>query len=512
MRSVLPWLPRGQARLVGRRDRRLPCASLRSRAAHDLREHRAPAQCASARVRACDQRTLRDPSLLVAATGTRRATTRALLDEAIELRLVADRPLGLFLSGRHRLRDDRVPARGNRASAAALVLGGVSGFAPRRKRGRGGDRARAARCPTSGSSCPRRSATTSREIVATLDEPFADPSSFPTWYLARGTERHVKVVLGGDGGDELFAGYKRVAKHLRNGVARHACACRCPCCRTCAPRAGARRSASSPSIGSPRTRCASRASRPTSGASCSRARDDCPRTTGARRTSTPRRRDDRLLRWDFANYLPEYVLRKADLATMAHGLELRAPLLDHRFVEAVLALPRARRASRRPPKLFLARLAPELERAGRVHAQEARLQSAARRLAQGRLARSPAGASRHRSRSSTARSARRRTRAGDDRRLRQDSLAGRADPVARHPRREPAPACGAGAPMAGSRAPMRYRERRAGARALGLAPAQAAGDAAAHPGAASPAARRHADADRAAREAARAVSRRPRSR
>jgi asparagine synthase (glutamine-hydrolysing) len=70
-------------------------------------------------------------------------------------------------------------------------------------------------------------------------------------------------------------------------------------------------------------------------------------------------RIDRLMRFDFANYLPEYVLRKADLATMAHGLELRAPLLDHRFVEAVLALPQAQRYTR-PPKLFLARLAPEL--------------------------------------------------------------------------------------------------------------------------------------------------------
>jgi asparagine synthase (glutamine-hydrolysing) len=72
---------------------------------------------------------------------------------------------------------------------------------------------------------------------------------------------------------------------------------------------------------------------------------------------------DRLLRWDFANYLPEYVLRKADLCTMAHGLELRAPLLDHRFVEAVLALPAAQRFTT-PPKRYLATLAPELERLG----------------------------------------------------------------------------------------------------------------------------------------------------
>src|SRR5262249_19542878 len=70
-------------------------------------------------------------------------------------------------------------------------------------------------------------------------------------------------------------------------------------------------------------------------------------------------RVDKLMRWDFANYLPEDVLRKADLATMAHGLELRAPLLDHRFVEAVIALAPSQRYTK-PPKLFLAQLAPEL--------------------------------------------------------------------------------------------------------------------------------------------------------
>jgi asparagine synthase (glutamine-hydrolysing) len=52
-------------------------------------------------------------------------------------------------------------------------------------------------------------------LIADLDDPFADPSSVPTWYLSRETTRHVKVVLGGDGGDELFGGYKRYAKHLR---------------------------------------------------------------------------------------------------------------------------------------------------------------------------------------------------------------------------------------------------------------------------------------------------------
>jgi asparagine synthase (glutamine-hydrolysing) len=64
---------------------------------------------------------------------------------------------------------------------------------------------------------------------------------------------------------------------------------------------------------------------------------------------------ERLLEIDFANYLPEYILRKADLCTMAHGLELRAPLLDHHLYQSLLALPHSERFTR-PPKQALAPL------------------------------------------------------------------------------------------------------------------------------------------------------------
>ena len=59
-----------------------------------------------------------------------------------------------------------------------------------------------------------------------------------------------------------------------------------------------------------------------------------------------------LLAVDADNYLPEYILRKADLCTMAHGLELRAPLLDHCWAECVMALPENVRFTQPAKKLF----------------------------------------------------------------------------------------------------------------------------------------------------------------
>jgi len=68
--------------------------------------------------------------------------------------------------------------------------------------------------------------------------------------------------------------------------------------------------------------------------------------------SMPREPIERLLEVDRLNYLPEYILRKADLATMAHGLEARAPLLDHHFVESLSTLPRNTRFTN-PAKVWL---------------------------------------------------------------------------------------------------------------------------------------------------------------
>ena len=285
----------------------------------------------------------------------------ALLDKAIELRLVADRPLGLFLSGG--IDSGTIACR-----LAATGHAGLQSFSaafPGSTLDESADAAATAAAlglPNERIVVPTAIRDDFDRIVADLDEPFADPSSFPTWYLARDTERHVKVVLGGDGGDELFGGYKRIGKHLRNAW-RGSLRMPLPVLPDARPK-GWRKVAGELALDwesaytlrfSGLTPNQRRFLQPGSAA--------LPAHYWRAPDLEPANRHDRLLRWDFANYLPEYVLRKADLCTMAHGLELRAPLLDHRFVEAVLALPPSVRFTS-PPKRFLATLAPELERLG----------------------------------------------------------------------------------------------------------------------------------------------------
>jgi asparagine synthase (glutamine-hydrolysing) len=136
------------------------------------------------------------------------------LDESVRMRTIADRPLGVLLSGgidstvvASRLAQQRMTSY---RTYTAAFPGSDMDESPAAR-----ETAVALGLPNTPVVIPRELDQDFARIVAALDEPFADPSSFPSWYLARAVSREVKVVLAGDGGDELFAGYKRLAKHLR---------------------------------------------------------------------------------------------------------------------------------------------------------------------------------------------------------------------------------------------------------------------------------------------------------
>jgi asparagine synthase (glutamine-hydrolysing) len=276
----------------------------------------------------------------------------ATLTEAVRLRTVSDRPVGLFLSGGV---DSSTVGSVLKAEGFDDITAYTAAF-PGTDYDESGAAARIAqRLGLRHEILPIAQAIGAdfERIVADLDEPFADPSSFPLWYIARAASRHVRVVMGGDGGDELFAGYKRYAKHLASRWRRRLRLAR-----------AARAVAALPGRGQKlrdelAMRWSDAYSLRFSGMSPSLRRYLQPGFACARQVywdmMPPAAPDalDALLEIDMHNYLPEYILRKGDLCTMAHGLELRVPLLDHRLYQTVLALPRDARFTR-PRKLALA--------------------------------------------------------------------------------------------------------------------------------------------------------------
>ncbi len=137
-----------------------------------------------------------------------------LLGEAVRDRLESDVPLGAFLSGGI---DSGTIVSFMSEALDSPVRTHTVGFADRATderedaasvaRALGTDHLETEVRPCLEDVLPR--------IAWHLDEPFADPSSVPTWYVSRETRRRVTVALSGDGGDELFAGYgSRYATHL----------------------------------------------------------------------------------------------------------------------------------------------------------------------------------------------------------------------------------------------------------------------------------------------------------
>jgi asparagine synthase (glutamine-hydrolysing) len=204
-------------------------------------------------------------------------------------------------------------------------------------------------------------------------EPFADPAALPTFQLCELTRRHVTVALNGDGGDESFAGYRRYwqlaatrpAEMLPLGLRR-------------ALAAGAQRLAGGAEGRAPLPRGARLARRlalapPRRYSDLFRyfSDEDRQRLYGPMLRESGERSDpldhverawaqtsqgdwlDRTMAVDLDTYLPDDLLVKVDLCSMANSLEVRSPLLDHRLMEMAARLPRQQKLRGRTGKTLL---------------------------------------------------------------------------------------------------------------------------------------------------------------
>ena len=205
------------------------------------------------------------------------------------------------------------------------------------------------------------------QLVDTYDEPYADSSAIPTYRLCAATRRHVKVALSGDGGDENFAGYRRYKLFAAEEAIRASLpdALRKPLFGLLgrwypkldwAPRfvrgkstfqALARDSAGAylhaVSIAQDELRAELYASGFRTDLGGYRSREVFDQYLRGREFPDTLTMAQFL---DFKTYIPGDILTKVDRASMAHGLEVRVPLLDHHFVEWVARIPSALKLKR----------------------------------------------------------------------------------------------------------------------------------------------------------------------
>jgi asparagine synthase (glutamine-hydrolysing) len=300
--------------------------------------------------------------------------TRAFVLKAVHQQMVADVPLGCFLSGGI---DSSVIAAAMKRAAGPdqRVLSFSIGFDdPRYDETEYAARVAAHVGTTHHAFVVRPDAATDLpKLAEVFGEPFGDSSALPTHYLSRETRGHVKVALSGDGGDELFGGYDRYRairySHWARWVPRHGRA------------AVARPLATLLKGGHPKSRRA-RAERFLS---------SLERSPGQRYASyielmsmplitellgRPPEGDgisgwfNALLREydavgaaraiDIASYLPGDLLTKVDRASMLHALEVRSPFMDHELVAFARTLSTPQLLKGGPKRMLREAFAPDL--------------------------------------------------------------------------------------------------------------------------------------------------------
>jgi asparagine synthase (glutamine-hydrolysing) len=285
---------------------------------------------------------------------------RTAVQEAVRKRLVADVPLGALLSGGI---DSSVVVALMADASTQPVRTFTVGFDDGRYDERSYARAVAERYATIHEELQIEEdvAATLPRLAAAYDEPLGDEAAFPTFLIAEQARRHVTVALSGDGGDEAFAGYERYIAHdlaarIPPPAARLGAAAlrRLP---------GARREPRSPLFRAARLLDVASARPPDRYArlmevfplELRRSLWAEPSRARPTRLEPTRPGITGLQLLDVATYLPGDLLLKADLATMAHSLELRSPFLDHEVVSLGLALPDSLKVQGRQGKVALRR-------------------------------------------------------------------------------------------------------------------------------------------------------------
>jgi asparagine synthase (glutamine-hydrolysing) len=278
---------------------------------------------------------------------------RSLLSESVRLRLIADVPLGAFLSGGI----DSSTIVGLMAREMSQPVKTFSiGFNEDSY-----NELKYARIAA------RHFGTDHHEFVVTpdlcqivddlawfLDEPFADSSAIPTYMVSKLAREHVKVVLSGDGGDELFAGYTRyVIDQRRSGFAglprfvRHGLMA--PLSRHLPHGARGRNFLHNVALDSldrylDSISIFTELNKPLLYTDAFRGQlqrngdEVIPFRSYAERVRTGEPLDT-LLYIDSKTYLPGDILTKVDRMSMAVSLEARVPLLDHKLIEFVNSIP-----------------------------------------------------------------------------------------------------------------------------------------------------------------------------
>ncbi len=176
-------------------------------------------------------------------------------------------------------------------------------------------------------------------LVHTLGQPFGDSSILPSYWVSKAARQHVKVALSGEGGDELFVGYERyiAARHL----ARHRRVLRWM------PGSLVRKSEPKSlrhKLGRLGDMAREMSSLGVMAMESLFTQEQIIELVGGlpeRQAEAPLGLDplQSLRRMDLINYLPNDLLVKADTASMAVALEVRAPFLDRELVRAALAAP-----------------------------------------------------------------------------------------------------------------------------------------------------------------------------